>query len=141
MRARFGLFILVAAAILPGAAWAADPCNVSQAEITNAGSYASAIKNSIGAIADCDGAYRRFEACSLGTSGDNAISDIVRAKCEKRFLPTADAATKKAYKDKLYHCDDVARKNSGTMYLSLAALCRAKTARDFARKSEGVRAK
>jgi hypothetical protein len=82
----------------------------------------------------CEGAFEILEPCALNTSGDNALSDIVLKKCEPRFLPAATPAIKAAYAKANAKCNQIAEKNEGTMYQGLAAVCRARTGRDFARK-------
>lgn len=82
----------------------------------------------------CEGAYRILELCQLGSSGDNAFSAIVLKKCEPRFLPKALPATKAAYEKARAKCNKVAEKNEGSMYQSQAAVCIARSGRDFARK-------
>lgn len=82
----------------------------------------------------CEGSYRLFEACQLGSSGDNAFSGIVLSKCEPRFLPKATAATRAAYDKARGKCTKIAENNDGSMYQSQAAFCMARAGRDFAQK-------
>jgi hypothetical protein len=115
-------------------ATAADQCAISDAAITKAGGYPQAITAAIKTEFSCEGAYRILELCQLGSSGDNALSDIVLSKCEPRFLPKALPATKAAYAKARAKCDKIAEKNQGSMYQSQAAVCIARSGRDFARK-------
>jgi|SRR4029077_7780101 hypothetical protein len=48
----------------------------------------------------CVRAYRVFEACSFGASGDVPLGTIVQKKCESVFLARLDAAKKANYKSK-----------------------------------------
>ncbi|WP_441242265.1 hypothetical protein [Tardiphaga sp. 768_D3_N2_1] len=119
---------------LIGPAIAAEQCPVSEAAITKAGGFPQAVTAAIKTEFSCEGAYRILELCLLGSSGDNALSTIVLSKCEPRFLPKAVAATKAAYEKARAKCDKIAEKNEGSMYQSQAAVCIAKSGRDFARK-------
>ncbi len=58
----------------------------------------------------------------------------MRAKCEPLFIHKAGPGMLKACKRKQTGCAQIAKKNEGTMYLGLAAVCQAKASRDFARK-------
>jgi hypothetical protein len=126
------LFLVIAVAA--PSAMAAEECTVNEAAITNAGGYGTAVEAAVKAAPDCERAFRTLDACQLGSSWDNALSDIVRAKCEPLFIGKANAGTMKAYKRKQASCAMIAKKNEGTMYMGLAAVCQARAARDFASK-------
>ncbi|RTL78335.1 MAG: hypothetical protein EKK36_00225 [Bradyrhizobiaceae bacterium] len=126
--------LLIASAITSFPALAAEQCSINDAAITQAGSYVAAVEAVVSATPDCERAYKTLEICQLGSSGDNALSDIVRKKCEPLFLGKASRGVKAAYKKKLTGCERIAKQNEGTMYLGLAAVCQARAARDFARK-------
>jgi hypothetical protein len=113
---------------------AAEQCPVSDASITKAGGLADAVTAAMKTEFSCEGAYRILELCQLGSSGDNALSDIVLSKCEPRFLPKAAAATKVAYEKARAKCNKIGEKKEGSMYQSQAAVCIARSGRDFARK-------
>jgi hypothetical protein len=124
---------------------AQDACAVGEAAIDAAGSYAAAVERKISAAPDCFKAFQTLDACQLGSSGDNALSEIVVGKCEPLFLAQggsgkvgagkSGATLKARYRAAQKHCDRIAENNSGTMYQSFAAVCRARAARDFARRS------
>ncbi len=120
------------AAITPS--FATEQCPINDAAITQAGSYVAAVEVVVKSAPDCERAYKTLEICQLGSSGDNALSDIVRKKCEPLFLGKASRGVKAAYKKKLTGCERIAKQNEGTLYLGLAAVCQARAARDFARK-------
>lgn len=122
----------IAMSILPAAG--AEQCSIEAADIDKSGSYGNAVATKVKEASTCERAYRVLEVCQLGSSGDNALSDVVLGKCEPLFLNKASPATKAAYKKTLGGCDQIALKNQGTMYQGFAAVCRAKAARDFARK-------
>ena len=115
-------------------AMAAEKCPVSDAAAEKAGGFANGVTAAINTAWSCGGAYQILEACSLGSSGDNALSTIVQSKCEPMFLPKATPAIKSDYKKARAKCDQIAVKNQGSMYQSQAAVCIARSARDFARK-------
>jgi hypothetical protein len=117
-----------------GSAMAAEQCPISEAAITKAGGYANAVTAAMNTELSCEGAYRTLEACQLGSSGDNALSDIVLSKCEPRFLPKATPAVKAAYDKARAKCTQIAVKNEGSMYQGFAAVCLARAGRDFAAK-------
>jgi hypothetical protein len=132
-------FALLLAASASGEALAADACQVSVADIDKAGSYGAAVSAIIRDAPDCHKAASLLQACQLGSSGDNALADIVQAKCEPLFLSKAAAATKKTYKATLARCDKIAETHSGSMYQSQAAICRAEASANFARKYSGTK--
>ncbi|WP_233025960.1 hypothetical protein [Rhodopseudomonas boonkerdii] len=128
-------FAIAALGLVAGAApvRAADQCAISAAKIDAAGSYVAAVTAAVRTEFSCEGAYRVLELCQLGSSGDNALSDIVIAKCEPRFLPKASPAIRAAYGKARAKCSKIAAKD-GTMYQGQAAVCVARAGRDFARK-------
>ena len=128
MISRAVLAILLVA--LAGPAIAED-CPISEAAIDKAGGFANSVSVALKAAPSCAAAFKIFAACQLGSSGDNALGDIVQSKCEPLFMDKASAGTKRAYKKALHRCDEIALKNSGTMYQGLAAVCRAEQSRNF----------
>ena len=113
---------------------AAEKCPVSDAAAEKAGGFANGVTAAIETAWSCGGAYQILEACSLGSSGDNALSTIVQSKCEPMFLPKATPAIKSDYRKARAKCEQIAVKNEGSMYQSQAAVCIARSSRDFARK-------
>jgi hypothetical protein len=111
---------------------AADDCAIDDAAIQAAGGYGAAVEAAVRTARGCEAAYATLKACHLGSLGDNALASIVKAQCEPLFAGNADA--KRAYRTALARCDAIARRKVGTMFQGLAAVCRAKAARDFARK-------
>jgi hypothetical protein len=128
----FAAIALLVACSAPASA--AEQCAISDAAISKAGGYPQAVTAAMNTEFSCEGAYRILELCQLGSSGDNALSDIVLSKCEPRFLPKAAAATKAAYEKARAKCNKIAEKNEGSMYQGQAAVCIARSGRDFARK-------
>lgn len=135
VRNPFSFFVLLIVSVIAvSPAFSAEQCPINDAAITQAGSYVAAVEAAVNAAPDCERAYKTLEICQLGSSGDNALSDIVRKKCEPLFLGKANRSVKAAYKKKLTGCERIAKQNEGTMYFGLAAVCQARAARDFARK-------
>ena len=83
----------------------------------------------------CDAAMKVFEACEYGASGDVQFGEVVEQKCEADFLDKANASKKRAYKRELGVCDRKYRNQSGTMYISFTAFCRAEVAQRYSHKA------
>src|SRR3954469_24751188 len=79
----------------------------------------------IKAAPGCGGAMKIFKDCSLGTSGDIRLGEAVENKCEGNFLGKLNAQQKRAYQREMTVCDRKYRNESGTMYRSFSAFCRA----------------
>ena len=97
---------------------------------------------SLQAAKGCDAAMKVFEACEYGASGDVQFGEVVEKKCEADFLGKANASKKQAYKRELRVCDRKYRNQSGTMYISFTAFCRAEVAQRYSRagrKAAGAR--
>ncbi|QGM47206.1 hypothetical protein [Methylocystis heyeri] len=125
---------LVAMILIDGPAFAVEQCPVSDAATEKAGGYVEAVLAAVRNAPNCEHAVKILEACQFGDSKTNRLLEIVEGKCEPLFMPKASPAVKTAYKKAQARCDAIAVKNSGTMYQSFAAVCRAGKARDFARK-------
>jgi hypothetical protein len=76
----------------------------------------------------CDAAMKVFEACEYGASGDVDLGAVVEKKCEADFLARLKVSEKLSYQRQLRVCDRKYRNQSGTMYLSFTAFCRAEVA-------------
>jgi hypothetical protein len=88
--------------------------------------------DALNAAAGCDAAMKVFQACEYGTSGDVQFGAVVEKKCESDFLSRLKAPQKLAYQREMRVCDRKYRNQSGTMYLSFTAFCRAEVARRYA---------
>jgi hypothetical protein len=75
-----------------------------------------------------------MEACAYTATGDVSLGEIVRKKCEAGFLAKLGKAQRRTYDRAIKHCDDKYKNESGTMYRSFSAFCRAILARDTAAK-------
>ena len=127
------LLASLAIVALAAPAIAAPKCPIDDDAAAKAGGFANAVTAAVKTEFSCEGAFRVLDLCQIGSTADNALSDMVLAKCEPRFLPKAKADTKAAYEKARAKCSKIAAKD-GTMYQGQAAVCLARTARDFARK-------
>ncbi|MGY3584617.1 hypothetical protein ACVIGB_006325 [Bradyrhizobium sp. USDA 4341] len=83
----------------------------------------------------CNRAMKIFEACEYGASGDVQFGDVVEKKCEADFLSSLKGAPKRAYQHEMQVCDRKYRNESGTMYISFTAFCRAQVAQRYSQKA------
>jgi hypothetical protein len=116
-------FSTVTALSLWGPAWAAE-CTVDR----------DMVEDALRQAPSCTAAYKMFEDCAYGASGDVPLGSAVQERCEADFLGKLDAVKKSAYRRQLAACDRKYANKSGTIYLSFAAFCRAGAARDLAKK-------
>jgi hypothetical protein len=86
----------------------------------------------------CDRAMKVFEACEYGASGDVQFGAIVEKKCEGDFLARLKDPQKHVYQREMRVCDRKYRNQSGTMYLSFTAFCRAIVAQRYSHKANKV---
>jgi hypothetical protein len=89
----------------------------------------------INASPGCERAMKVFEDCEFGASGDVQLGAAVEKKCEADFLGRLKAPQKQAYKREMGVCDRKYRNESGTMYLSFTAFCRAEVAQRYSRQA------
>jgi hypothetical protein len=83
----------------------------------------------------CERARKMFEACEYGTSGDVQFGAIVEQKCEGDFLARLKDPEKQLYQREMRVCDRKYRNESGTVYRSFTAFCRADVARRYSRRA------
>jgi len=88
----------------------------------------------LNAASGCDAAMKVFQACEYGASGDVQFGAVVEKKCEADFLSRITGPQKQAYERELRVCDRKYRNQSGTMYISFAAFCRAEVAQRYSRQ-------
>ena len=97
--------------------------------------------DAINATPGCEPAMKMFEDCELGSSGDIRLGAAVEKKCERDFLGRLRAPQKQAYQREMCVCDRKYANESGTMYRSFTAFCRAEVAQRYsrqARKTSGL---
>ena len=83
----------------------------------------------------CARAMKVFEACEFDASGDVELGAIVEKKCEGDFLARLKDPQKHLYQREMRVCDRKYRNQSGTMYLSFTAFCRAEVAQRYSRRA------
>jgi hypothetical protein len=89
----------------------------------------------IDAAPGCERAMKVFKDCEFGTSGDIHLGAAVEKKCEAGFLRGLGASQKRAYQREMGVCDRKYQNESGTMYRSFTAFCRAEIAQRYAQKA------
>ncbi len=115
--------------LMLGAAHAADEkCPAPSTE-------GDAIVAALQAAPSCDRVMKLFRACEYGASPDVEFGEIVEKKCEADFLSGLGAAQKRAYARELKRCDDKYANESGTMYRSFTAFCRAEVSQRYSQKA------
>ncbi len=85
----------------------------------------------IGAAPSCERAMKIFQDCQMSTSGDIHLGEAVEKKCEADFLARLKPPRKAAYQREMDSCDRKYRNESGTMYRSFTAFCRAEAAQRY----------
>ena len=83
----------------------------------------------------CDRAMKVFEACEYGASGDVRFGAVVEKKCEDDFLKRLKAPRNLTYQREKRVCDRKYANQSGTMYVSFAAFCRAEVAQRYSQQA------
>ncbi|VIO64988.1 hypothetical protein CI1B_00820 [Bradyrhizobium ivorense] len=94
-----------------------------------------AIVEAINATKGCAAALKLFTDCAFGASGDVQLGEAVEKKCEADFLSGLKGAQKKTYAGELGRCDRKYRNESGTMYRSFTAFCRAEVSQRYSQKA------
>jgi hypothetical protein len=89
----------------------------------------------LNAAKGCDAAMKVFQACEYGASGDVQFGEVVEKKCEGDFLDRLKPPRKAAYQRELGACDRKYRDQSGTMYISFTAFCRAELAQRYSHQA------
>jgi hypothetical protein len=80
----------------------------------------------------CNEALKAAESCAYGATGDVGLTTIVMEKCQAVFLTKLSKSRRRTYDRAIKHCGDKYKNESGTMYRSFSAFCRATLARDTA---------
>ena len=89
----------------------------------------------LNAAPGCDRAMKVFESCQSGASADAQFGDAVEKKCESDFLVGLKPPQTRAYQQEMQVCDNRHRNQSGTMYLSFNAFCRARVAQHYSQQA------
>jgi hypothetical protein len=127
MQFRNGLAVLAVALVLTASARAED-CPAKSTQMDD-------IVAALNAAKSCDAAMKVFQACEYGASGDVQFGEVVEKKCESDFLAKLQAKQKAAYQREMGVCDRKYRNQSGTMYISFTAFCRAEVAQRHSRQA------
>ena len=114
------------------AAFAAQAASAALADDACFGTDADAMSAALEKAGSCRAAFAKFSECAWGSSADLAFGDIVTRTCEGEFLAKLSTSGKANYEDEAALCDYERERQDGTMYRSLAALCRAGVAARFA---------
>jgi hypothetical protein len=83
----------------------------------------------------CERAMKLAQDCALGSGGDTQLGAAVEKKCESDFLSGLKPPQKAAYARELGVCDRKYRNQSGTMYVSFTAFCRAEVAQRYSQRA------
>jgi hypothetical protein len=89
----------------------------------------------IGAAPSCERAMAIFKDCQMSTSGDIHLGEAVEKKCEADFLAGFKPPRKATYQREMDACDRKYGNESGTMYRSFTAFCRAEVAQRYSRQA------
>jgi hypothetical protein len=93
------------------------------------------IVEAINATPSCERAMKLATDCQLGTGGDTQLGAAVEKKCESDFPSRLKPPQMAAYKRELGVCDRKYRNQSGTMYVSFTAFCRAEVAQRYSQRA------
>jgi len=98
---------------------------------------AEAKEDAVRKAPSCQQAMEIMQACAYGASGDTGLSEAVHERCEPEFLGKLSKAQKKAYDGEQKRCDAKYAKQSGSMYRSFSAFCRAQSTVAYAKRFGG----
>src|ERR1700749_4917559 len=93
------------------------------------------IVDAINKTPSCERAMKLAQDCALGSGGDTQLGAAVEKKCESDFLSGLKPPQKAAYTRELGVCDRKYRNQSGTMYVSFTAFCRAEVAQRYSQRA------
>lgn len=92
-----------------------------------------AVEKTVLAAPTCNQSVRLLKACAFGATADVQLAQKVVNKCEARFSRRISKQRYRAYRAAQARCNARYGKMQGTMYQSLAAICRAEAAARTAR--------
>ncbi len=126
---RVGLLaVLLAAGPFTLPAWAGPKPPVAPKECPIQEFSLEAREEAIRKAATCKQALGVMEACAYVASGYTALGSAVVEKCEAGFLPRLSKEQRRSYDRDIRRCNNKYRNESGTMYRSFEAFCRAELA-------------
>jgi hypothetical protein len=135
LRLNPAIFAFAVVLALPGAVRAVD-CPVE----TQVQGTLEAKEQAIRKAPTCKRAYEIMEACAYTASGDTGLGEALRERCEPEFLLKVSKAQRRIYAAEQKRCSNKYAHESGTMYVSFAAFCRAESTVKYAARY-GVPAK
>jgi hypothetical protein len=109
-------------------AWAGPKPAKVQKECPVQESSLDAREEAIAKAPACKQALEIMEACAYGAGGDTGLGAAVVEKCEAGFLSKLSKAQRRTYDSEIKRCNNKYRNESGTMYRSFEAFCRAQLA-------------
>lgn len=92
------------------------------------------VAQAIATAPSCDAAMKVFSACSNGAGGDTELGQTAQTKCESNFLAALKEPVKQSYQREIRVCDRKYRNQSGTMYRSFEAFCRAQVSQKYSQR-------
>ena|ERR1700742_3976729 len=122
LRLDLAVFALTVALALPSPVRAMD-CPVE----TQVQGTLEAKEEAIRKAPTCKRAYEIMEACAYTASGDTGLGEALRERCEPEFLSKLSKPLRRAYDGEQKRCSNKYARESGTMYVSFAAFCRAES--------------
>ena len=128
MRSRSVLAILAIVSSLAAAPVRAEVCPAKSNSMDD-------VIAAVNAASGCDRAMKVFESCQSGASADVQFGDAVEKKCESDFLAGLKPPQTRVYEQEVQVCDNRHRNQSGTMYLSFNAFCRARVAQHYSQQA------
>jgi hypothetical protein len=93
------------------------------------------IVDAIGKTRSCERAMKLAQDCALGSGGDTQLGAAVEKKCESDFHSGLKPPARAAYTREMGVCDRKYWNQSGTMYVSFTAFCRAEVAQRYSRRA------
>lgn len=118
--------------VLALAVWLLAASAASADEACRYAGDADAFVDALSKAGSCRAAFALLSECSWGSSADVEFSDVVVKTCEGGFLDKLSPAGKANYAAEADLCYYEYQRQEGTMYRSMAALCRAGVASRFA---------
>lgn len=83
----------------------------------------------------CDWSMKLLLACQRGASGDVGSAMIVIRKCEGNFLASLSKRRRRAYGRQIGACWHRFTSESGSLFVSIRAICAAQVAHDYAARA------
>ena len=113
---------------MAGPAWAGPKPASAQKECPIQEFSLEAREEAIRKAPTCKEALEVMDACAYVASGDTALGAAVVEKCEAGFLSELSKKQRRDYDREIKRCNTKYLRESGTMYRSFEAFCRAQLA-------------